>query len=86
MYELLGATLVTDLATSASELEVIRQRVAGTGALVPIIDLGSWSGLASLACRLSLSELRREVEIAAELLRCAADLTSAAAFEARSNA
>jgi hypothetical protein len=81
-----GADLAGDFAASARELDALRTRVESQVVSLPRIDPTGWDGPASWACQLSLALLRRETDTAVELLRCAADLSSAAAFEAGQNA
>ena len=77
-----GAGLGGELAETARELDALCARVESGSMALPGIDSTTWAGLASWACQLSLALLRREIGAARELLRCAADLSSAAAFEA----
>jgi hypothetical protein len=77
-----GAGLAGELAASARELDALRMRVESQVASLPGIDPTGWNGPASWAYQLSLALLRRETNTALELLRCAADLSFAAAFEA----
>jgi uncharacterized protein YukE len=81
-----GAALAGELAASAQELDAIRARVETESASMPTIDLSGWNGPARWAFQFSLALLRRETDTAIELLRCAADLSAAAAFESSGNA
>jgi hypothetical protein len=81
-----GASTVGDLSESARELDALRTRVETAVAALPPLDTSGWSGPASWACGVALELLRREIAAAIDLLRCAADLTAAAAFEAGQSA
>jgi hypothetical protein len=86
MHELASSTaLAGELSASSVALRVLTRRVENEGELRPRIETSGWSGPASWACQLSLTLLGREIETAAQLLRCAADLTAAAAWEVRGN-
>jgi PPE-repeat protein len=81
-----SAALAAELTANADELTALTGRVAGEADSQPRIDSSGWSGPASWACQLSLTLLARQMDQAVELLRCAADLTAAAAWEARAGA
>jgi hypothetical protein len=77
--------LATELTDTSDELRALAHRLQREGEARPRIELSAWTGPANWACRLSLAVLDRELEAATELLRCAAELTSAAAWEVRSH-
>jgi uncharacterized protein YukE len=86
MYkELTGAALAAELTESARELDALRARVESRARALPAVDSNGWSGPASWAYQLALALLHRQTEAATELLRCAADLSAAAAFEVNRN-
>lgn len=80
------AALAGELAQSSESLRILGSRVEHEAHSRPRLNATGWSGPASWACDLSLAMLARELEAAVALLRCAADLTSAAAWEVRSGA
>jgi hypothetical protein len=87
MHDLASSTaLAAELSDSSDALRSLTTRVRNESESRPRIDTSEWSGPASWACQLSLTLLAREIEAAAELLRCAADLTAAAAWEVRGSA
>lgn len=81
-----GAAAVGGLAESARELDALRARVEVAVSALPRLDTTGWSGPASWACNVALELLRKETATAIDLLRCAADLAGAAAFEAGQSA
>lgn len=81
-----SAMLAGELAERADELRGLQARVEREAAHHPRIDTSQWSGLASWACQRALEQLAREIDVSSELLRCAADLTAAAEWEARGHA
>ena len=78
--------LAAELSDTSDELRALANRVQHEGEARPRIELSAWTGPANWACQLSLAVLDRDIEAATELLRCAADLASAAAWEVRSRA
>jgi hypothetical protein len=78
--------LAAELTDTSDDLQALANRVQHEGETRPRIELSVWAGPANWACRLSLAVLDREIEAATELLRSAANLTSAAAWEMKSNA
>ena len=86
MHELaVSAALAGEFSASSAALRALTTRVETEGGSRPRIDTSGWSGPASWACQLSVTLLGREIEAAVELLRCAADLTAAAAWEVRAS-
>jgi uncharacterized protein YukE len=83
---LTGKALAAELAASARELDALRARVEQQCESLPTVETSGWNGPASWAYQLSLALLHRQTQAATELLRCAADLSAAAAFEAGQNA
>jgi hypothetical protein len=82
MYEMLtSSALAAELTESARELDALRARVELQCDSFPTVETSGWSGPASWAYQLSLALLQRQTRAATELLRCAADLSAAAAFE-----
>jgi hypothetical protein len=87
MHETVGAAaLAAELLDSTDVLRALQHRVQREGETRPRIELGAWSGSASWACRAALAALDRQIAVTTELLRCAADLTAAAAEEVRARA
>ena len=78
--------LAAELTDTSDELRGLAHRVQREGEARPRVELSAWTGPANWACRLSLAVLDREIEAATELLRSAAELTAAAAWEVRSRA
>jgi hypothetical protein len=73
--------LAARLAHARDRIVVLRQRVAEAESQAPRRQATGWDGPAALAYQLSLDLLRYELTVAAELLRSAADLMSAAVWE-----
>ena len=73
--------LAAGLRESRDELDLARRRVTGAAHAVPSGHSSGWLGPAGWAYRQSVALLDREVQEAAELLRSASDLTSAALYE-----
>jgi len=69
-----------ELSRRADELAALARRVESEGRSQPRMSAAGWSGPASWACDVALAALRREIDTATELLRCATDLTSTAAW------
>jgi hypothetical protein len=81
-----GAALAAELTAYARELDALRSRVETQARSLPTVESSGWSGPASWAYQLSIALLHRQTLAATDLLRCAADLSAAAAFEVRRNA
>ena len=82
MFELRGSALVaSDLADARDQLVYLRQRVVDAASRSPHRDPSGWNGIAAFAYQRSLDALGRELAVAAELLRSAADLASVAVWE-----
>ena len=73
--------LAAELREGRDQLTVVRHRVIAAAQSVPGSSQHGWVGPAGEAYHRSLELLRREVSAAAELLRSASDLTTAALFE-----
>jgi hypothetical protein len=73
--------LAAGLRESRDELDFSRRRVLSAAQLVPGGHSSGWLGPAALAYRHSLTLVDHDLQAAAELLRSASDLTSAALYE-----
>ena len=84
MPDLTGSSaLAGRLSATSDELRALAARVEGEAAARPHLDTSAWVGPASWGCQFSLAMLARELDAAVALVRCAADLAGAAAWEAR---
>jgi uncharacterized protein YukE len=83
---LTGAALAAELTESARELDALRARVESRAQALPTVETSRWNGPASWAYQMALALLHRQTRAATDLLRCAADLSAAAAFEVNRNA
>jgi hypothetical protein len=82
MFELgTQSALAADLRASRDELDFARRRVASACQLAPDGRSSGWVGPAGWAYRRALALVQRDLGAAAELLRSASDLTSAALYQ-----
>lgn len=73
--------VAAELRTSRDDLDFARRRVASAARSAPDGNSSGWAGPAGWAYRRALALLERDLDAAAELLRSASDLTSAALYQ-----
>ena len=82
MFELEAqSAIVAELRASRDELDSARHRVTSARQSAPDGNSSGWNGPAGWAYRRVLTLLDRDLDGAAELLRSASDLTSAALYQ-----
>jgi transposase len=79
--EATGFAIAGELRQTRDRLTFAGHRLVGTAESAPRPDASGWAGPAGWAYQHALAVVAREVEAAVELLRSAADLTSAALYE-----
>jgi hypothetical protein len=82
MFELGSQSVIAaELRTSRDELDLARRRVSSASQSAPDGNSTGWVGPAGWAYQHALALLDRDLDAAADLLRAASDLTSAALYQ-----